>query len=145
MWRRSSLLKTRLMQLRKKSLTKTKIQACRDSNPDLCDTGAVLWPIRIILLLNDIQYLTYNLYTYFTSAHLQCTYSEHFQWNTGCVCKKICISKRAVNFAKFFSYGNSLMLTIVLVLKQKLGGAQHSITYKFNNTHTNKSKNSGPH
>ena len=50
-------------------------------------------------------------------------------------------SKRAVNFAKFFSQGNSLMLTsIVLVLTQKLGEAQHSIRHKFNNTHTNKSK-----
>ena len=40
-----------------------------------------------------------------------------------------------MNFAKFFSYGNSLMLTsIVLVLTQKLGEAQLSITHKFNNT-----------
>ena len=59
---------------------------------------------------------------------------------------RCCISKRAVNFAKFFSYGNSLMLTsTVLVLTEKLGEAQHSITHKFNKTDTNKSKNSGPH
>ena len=53
--------------------------AARDSNPDLCDTGAVFSQVRIILLLDGIQYLTYTLYTYFTSAHLQCTHSEHFQ------------------------------------------------------------------
>ena len=59
----------------------------------------------------------------------------------GCVYKKVCISKRAVNFAKFFSYGNLLILTsIVLVLTQKLGEAQHLITHKFNNADTNKAK-----
>ena len=38
-----------------------------------------------------------------------------------------------------------MLTSIVLAFTQKLGDAQHSITHKFNNTDTNKSKNAGPH
>ena len=41
------------------------------------------------------------------------------------------------------------MITLIVLVKlgetQKLGEAQHSITHKFNDTDTNRSKNSGPH
>ena len=143
MWRRSSLLKTQLMQLRKESLTKTKNSGLPRGIRTLTS------PIPVQCVNQYVLYCCWtvsNISLYFTSAHLQCTYSEHFQCNTGFVYKKVYISKRAVNFAKFFSYGNSLMLTsIALVLTQKLEDAQHSITHKFNNTDTNKSKNSWPH
>ena len=55
--------------------------------------------------------------------------------------------KGSCELSKF--YGNSVMLTSIVLVKlwetQKLGEAQHSITHKFNDTDSYKSKNSGLH
>ena len=80
MWRRSSLLKTQFMQLRKEGLTR-KIQACRDAIPVQCSNQHVLYCYRTVSNISHVLrilscILTLPLHIY--SVRIQNTFSKNF-------------------------------------------------------------------
>ena len=101
------------------------------------------------------QYVLYCHWTVSNTSHIYFTlpphlYSVHIQYTFSKVLVvyiKRYLIKGSCELFKF--YGNSVMLTSIVLVKlwetKKLGEAQHSITHKFNDTDSYKSKNSGPH